>query len=104
MSAIGGLFILFLFLLVVLMIRNTYYGGWYDDGFDEETTHTTTTTTTTTVVEPQQPEYVIVGTLQRLTETNGQLYVIDPVDKDKIYVNIGDDLYQDGAGQVWQLS
>jgi hypothetical protein len=103
MTTIGVLFLILIFLMVVLMIRNSYYGG-YDDGFDEETTHTTTTTTTTTVVEPQQPEYVIVGTLQRQTETNGQQYVIDPVDKDKIYVNIGDDLYQDGAGQVWQLS
>lgn len=103
MSLIGGLFILFLILLVVLMIRNTYYGSWYDDGVDETTTHTTTTTTTTIVDTPQQPEYTVVGTLYRQVESNGQMFVIDPVDKDKIYVNDGDDLYQDGAGKVWSL-
>lgn len=106
MSLIGGLFILFLLLLVVLMIRNTYDGGWYDDGVDETTTtHTTVTTTTTTVDEPQaqQPQYTVVGNLQRYTETNGQLYVTDPVDNDKVYVNAGDDLYQDGGGKIWNL-
>jgi uncharacterized protein YpmB len=105
---IAGLVITLFFLLVVFMIvhisRNRVV---YDDFEDEEIITTHTTTTTTTVVdEPQtvaQPEYTVVGDVKRSKARNGQFYVMDPVDKDKIFVNATDDLYEDGAGKIWNL-
>jgi len=65
-----------------------------------------TTTTTTTVVEevPQQPTYTVVGELEvKLFGRKKQPYVKDPVDKDRVFINSGDDLYEDGGGKVWKL-
>jgi hypothetical protein len=105
---------LFLLIIVVLIIRETSMWNYYDVGPDEEVTTTTTTTTTTTVDEgsgyaqPARPLGLnvngipIVGMLQRQYEGTTP-YVIDPVDKDKVFLNTRDDIYEDGAGKVWGL-
>jgi hypothetical protein len=100
------------FLLVIYMIIHISRSRGYFDNFGDEiedeviTTHTTTTTTTVDVpqaVEPTPPAYTIVGDLKRKKARNGQFYVMDPVDKDKVFVNTTDDLYEDGAGKIWKL-
>jgi hypothetical protein len=82
---------------------------FYNEYDDEEIITTTTTTVTTDEgVGFAQPTglningIAIVGMLVRQFE-NGQPFVIDPVDKDKMYLNTKDDLYEDGAGKVWGL-
>lgn len=60
----------------------------------------TTTVTTTIFSEPSSPN--IAGTLKRKRE-NGQFFVIDPVDKSKMWLNDKDDMYEDAAGKVWRL-
>ena len=82
------------------------------DPVDEEviTTHTTTTTTTNEGVGFAQPQQTglningipIVGMLTRQYDGN-QPFVIDPVDKDKMFLNTKDDIYEDGAGKTWGL-
>ena len=111
-----SLLVLFFILLVIAMFIHSRRNGYidsFDDSEEEETVTTTTVTTTTTVDDPApqysapQPavaEYVIVGDLKRKKARNGQLYVIDPVDKDKIFVNPTDDLYEDGAGKIWRMT
>lgn len=106
-----SLIVLFFILLVIAMFVHSRRNGYidhYDDFEDEEIVTTTTVTTTTTVDNPApQPavaEYTIVGDLKRKKARNGQLYVMDPVDKDKIFVNATDDLYEDGAGKIWRLT
>ena len=94
-----------LILLVIIVRNNTMY---YDD-FDDEvtTTHTTTTTTTTNNdsinVGLNVNGIPVVGMLQRQWE-NGQPFVIDPVDGDKMWLNTKDDLYEDGANKIWGLN
>jgi hypothetical protein len=86
---------------------------WVDD---EETTTTTTTVTTTTIVDPgpaatpvveavePQPQWDIVGDLEvQYYGKDNQEFVTDPVDKDRVWVNTADDLYQDGADKIWRL-
>ena len=77
---------------------------------DEEVVTTTTTTTTTVITEPEPvpvpeaPKYDIVGELQvKKFGRNKQDCVIDPVDKDRVFVNPDNDLYEDGAGKIWKL-
>jgi hypothetical protein len=109
------LLILFFVLLITAMIiyaRRPHVvvnDPFYND-FDDEVVTTTTTTTTVTEPDPEpavvadaQPEYVIEGELKRKKARNGQLYVVDPQDKDKVFVNAFDDLYEDGAGKIWKL-
>ena len=57
-------------------------------------THTITTTEETHNVE---------GDLRRHFEGQ-QPYVIDPHDGDKVWLNSGDDMYEDGAGKIWRLT
>jgi hypothetical protein len=90
--------VLFFSILIIAMIRSTFY---YSD-FDDEVTTTTTTTTTTTYDEPAQPAVHIVGSLTREFEGT-QVFVIDPVDKMKIWLNSSDDMYEDAAGKIWTL-
>ena len=90
--------IIFFCLIVVVERRSSMYGYDYDD--EEYEVTTTTTTTTTTVAE--QPEYVVVGKLQRQAE-GIQYFVIDPADGEKIWVNNSDDLYRDADDRVWKL-
>jgi len=110
--AIVALF-LFLLIIVVLIIRETSMWNSYYVGDDEVTTTTTTTTTTTVdegsgYAQPAQPMGLnvngipIVGMLKREYEGTTP-YVIDPVDKDKVFLNTRDDIYEDGAGKVWGL-
>lgn len=111
--------IVFLVLLVIAMIiyaarqpavvvADPCCGGC--DSTDETVVTTTTTAATTTTdapaedYAPQEPQYDIVGEVARKKAKNGQFYVIDPVDKAKIYVNITDDLYRDAEGKVWKLA
>ena len=91
---IGILFIVFIILLVIFMVRrmNPIY-----DSVDDEVVTTTTTTTTT-----DAPDYVVVGTLRRQAEGK-QFFVIDPVDSEKIWVNSGDDMFQDADGKIWKV-
>jgi hypothetical protein len=93
-----------LILLVIIVRNNTMY---YDD-FDDEvtTTHTTTTTTTNNDsinIGLNVNGVPVVGMLQRQWE-NGQPFVIDPVDGDKMWLNTKDDLYEDGANKIWGLN
>ena len=97
------LLFLFLFILVIKMVIYPWWitpAPYYDPYVEDVTTHTTTTTTTT---QPEAPQWNIVGNLQRKKARNGQYYVIDPVDKDKVWLNDNDDLYEDGAGKIWKL-
>lgn len=97
--------VLFLLILILAIIRNNQV-NYYNDYDDEIVAHTTVTTTTTT--NDAQPTGLningipIVGMLQRQWE-NGQPFVIDPVDGDKMYLNTKDDLYEDGADKIWGL-
>lgn len=63
--------------------------------YDDEEVITTTTTTT-------EPEFNIVGHLRREIE-GSQSFVIDPVDKEKIWLNSNDDMYEDADGKVWRV-
>lgn len=98
--------VLIFLILIVALVRSTspvYYND-YDD--EVVTTHTTVTTTTTTndapVSGPNVNGIPVVGFLQRQWE-NGQPFVIDPVDGDKMWLNTKDDLYEDGADKIWGL-
>ena len=97
--------VLFVLILIVSIVRNSMF---YNDYDDEVTTTTTTTVTTDVGVGVAQPTglningIAIVGMLVRQFE-NGQPFVIDPVDNDKMYLNTKDDIYEDGAGKVWGL-
>ena len=84
--------------------------SFVDDDDEDEVIVTTTTTTTTVVTEPEPvpepeaPKYEIVGELKvKLFGRNKQECVTDPVDKDRVFVNTNDDLYEDGAGKIWKL-
>jgi hypothetical protein len=97
MGILSSLFIVFVVLLIIggimMFFRQDRQNfGWPED---EVVTHTTTTTY-------HEPQYEIVGTLDRQFE-NGQSFVIDPVDRDKVWLNSKDDLYEDGAGKIWSL-
>ena len=84
-----------IFVLVLIMIIRAVANAPIYEDFDEEVIVTTTTTTV-------DEDYDIVGNLLRVREGN-QYFVIDPADKDKIYVNDKDDLYEDGADRIWRL-
>jgi hypothetical protein len=103
--------ILLVLIFIVAIVRNSMYPfGYYDDSVDEEITTTTTTTTTfvdTPAVAPATTGLningiAIVGMLVRQFEGT-QPFVIDPVDKDKVFLNTRDDIYEDGAGKMWGL-
>ena len=99
MGILSSLFIVFVVLLIIggimMFFRQDRQNfGWPED---EVVTHTTTTTTT-----HHEQNWDIVGMLDRQFE-NGQTFVIDPVDGDKVWLNSKDDLYEDGAGKIWSL-
>lgn len=97
----------FIFLIITMMRHRDYYDPVvYDNDIDETVTTTTTTVTTTTVDETPvaNTTHQTVGDLKRKKARNGQYYVMDPVDKDKVWLNDTDDLYQDGAGKIWKLT
>ncbi|HET8688473.1 MAG TPA: hypothetical protein VFM18_17820 [Methanosarcina sp.] len=97
-------FVLFVIVMIVLATRRSDNVCGYDE--DEEVV--TTTTTTTTVVDDHGHGgrvvngYEVVGDLTRRFEGR-QPYVIDPADNEKIWVNDGDDLYEDAQGRIWAL-
>lgn len=82
-------FFIILFFVLVLKEHSMCAHG-------EEETITTTVTTT------EEPELNIVGNLKRQVE-GIQSFVIDPVDKQKIFLNSNDDMYEDAAGKIWRL-
>ena len=95
--------ILFAIAVVVAIMRSSHVV--YVDPYDDEEV-TTTTVTTTVVSEPvvtPAPTFETVGELKRKKARNGQFYVMDPVDNDKMFLNATDDLYEDGAGKLWKL-
>jgi len=103
--------ILVLLIVIVSIVRSPPMFYNHYDPVDEEvvTTHTTTTTTNeaNAFAQPQQAGLningiPIVGMLTRQYEGN-QPFVIDPVDKDKMFLNTKDDIYEDGAGKTWGL-
>jgi hypothetical protein len=90
-------FIMLFTLILVIGLRS--HNGMYD--LEEETT---TTTTTTHITEEQFEEPIkTVGILVTLKETNGQRFVLDPVDNEKMYLNSNDDLYEDANGNIWTV-
>lgn len=93
---------IFVFLFFLWVIKMVIY-PWYDNnyGYNEHEV-TTTTTTTVTTEEPEGEPYKFVGKLERLWE-NGQPYVIDPHDGDKMWLNTKDTWYEDGADRMWRL-
>jgi len=68
---------------------------------------------TETIVEGGQPSdglringFKVEGVLQvQYLELEGSKtpFVIDPVDRDRVFVNSSDDAYEDGAGKFWAL-
>lgn len=72
------------------------YAPFVDD-YEEETVTTTTT--------QAAPDLNVVGNLRRqYTEGDTpQAYVIDPVDKQKCFLNSKDDLYEDAEDKIWRL-
>lgn len=105
---ITALFIICLFLVIAIVValvakRSTVY----NDFDDEIVTHHTTVTTTTnndvvTNVGLNVNGIPVVGILERQWDGSTP-FVIDPVDKDKMFLNTKDDLYEDGAGKIWGL-
>jgi len=114
-----GLTFLFIFLVIIIMIilasrrmRNDPYDS-FDDEIEDEVV-TTTTTTTTTVHEDtplkgwSQSEGAsnvgrnTAGTITRGWQDN-KPYVIDPVDGTTMQLAESDDLYEDAAGNMWNL-
>jgi hypothetical protein len=96
MSTIFQILLISIIILgLVMIIRSSFYTT---DVFDEceEVTEVVTTTTTT------NDGYTIVGNLVRQKDGN-QYFVMDPVDNDKVWLNSGDDMYEDGAGKIWKL-
>ena len=91
---------MFALIVAVLISRNR---TMYDFDDEYEVTRTTTTTTTTVAEEPEQPQYIVVGKLQRQIEGT-QYFVIDPADGEKIFVNNSDDMYRDANDRVWKLA
>ena len=90
-------------IIIALVVKRNHMNFYdYDD---EVVTHTTTVTTTN-----DTPSYVglnvnvvpVVGMLER-QYLEGTPFVIDPVDKDRVFLNTKDDIYEDGAGAWWGL-
>lgn len=93
------LFLLFIVLIAIIISRSRCGGDSYDNGYDG-----TEETTTTTTVVTEKVEQEIQGTLRKTCTMDGkQWFVHDPVDCDKVWVNPGDDLYEDGGGKIWRL-
>ena len=112
-SLLAIFFVLLFVVIIVALLRNSAMYQPFDDYEDEVTTTTTTTTTTfvdTPAVAAVAPTATglningipIVGMLQRQFEGT-QPFVMDPVDKDKVWLNTTDDIYEDGAGKMWGL-
>jgi len=87
-ALIAAMLIMVLIIIIVGVIRMFW---WPDVEVVEETT----------LHEEENTTYVM-GNLKRKWQ-GGQPYVIDPVDKDKVWVNTSDDMYEDGAGNFWKL-
>lgn len=97
------LFVIYLikgFVMLISGIWSPYYpsGNIHDD---EEETVTTTTTTTVYHDEPVI-ENRYIGTLKKTRDSNGWV-VIDPVDRERIYVEEFHDQYTDAEGRLWKL-
>jgi hypothetical protein len=91
------LFFIFTFLLIIFFMMLIIPLVDHVDSVDEETTITTTTTTTHT-----EDVMEFEGNLKRSWHGK-QPFVVDPVDKDRVYLNTSDDIYEDGAGKWWRI-
>ena len=96
---IVSLFVVACILGTMVFIRHMMRYSMVDDFDEYEDSVEVTTTVTTTNVHG----FDVVGKLQRLRDGN-QFYVNDPVDKDKVWLNSNDDYYEDGAGNIWELT
>lgn len=94
---IAGLFILTIFLLVIAMIIRSFRN---DYSYDDYETEIVVKTTVTDEYVYQQP--IVQGKLQSIMQ-GSQRYVIDPADNDQVWLNSNDDMYEDGAGKIWEL-
>lgn len=100
------LFITFIFMVAILV--NRFY--YIDDVVEEDEVVTTTTTITTYSDDPNVASVVgatqfgrqIQGNIKRGWENNVP-FVYDPVDGDKVMLDIGDDMYEDANGGIWTL-
>ena len=99
-SGIIGICVLVILIgVLIAKFREADMYNVYND-YDEDEVIVTTTTTTTN--NDTGPDYVVVGQLEVSYDGN-QPFVVDPADDAKIWINDGDDLYEDANGQIWQL-
>lgn len=84
------LIIITILILTVILISLKGARNMWNSDFEEETITTTT------------ESFEVVGKLKRQKE-NKQFFVIDPVDKSKVWLNSNDDMYEDAAGEIWKL-
>lgn len=82
-----------IFLLVFVMLLKGR--PMWDDAEEVETT-------TTLATYSDEPQCNVIGTLERGFE-DGQAFVIDPVDRKRIWLNSSDDMYEDANGKIWAL-
>jgi uncharacterized protein YpmB len=95
--------IVFIFILgSIMFIRAVYNAPIMEFDDDEEEVIVTTTHVTTVSNDIGTSQFDVVGTLTRLKDGN-QYYVHDPVDKDKVWLNSKDDMYEDAEGNIWKL-
>lgn len=103
-ALIATIFILFFLIIIVSLFRRDYQPMWDDE--EEIVTTTTTTTTTTHVDTPAAPQVddtiYVVGNIKREFEGK-QVFVVDPVDGEKCWLNTKDDLYEDAEGKIWRV-
>lgn len=84
------LIIITILILTVILISLKGARNMWNSDFEEETITTTT------------ESFEVVGKLKRQKE-NKQFFVIDPVDKSKVWLNSNDDMYEDADGEIWKL-
>jgi len=92
-------FLIMAIIIALVMKRNHMHVYDYDD---EVVTHTTVETTYRENIGLNVNGVPVVGMLERQF-LEGTPFVIDPVDKDRVFLNTKDDIYEDGAGKWWGL-
>lgn len=98
-----GIFILLLIVYVVILILNKKPNIVKD--VKEEIKSVVETPVNDNSDEEELPvarKPNIVGNLKREIEGT-QAFVFDPIDKQKIWLNSNDDMYEDAQGNIWRL-
>lgn len=80
--------LLFALVFIIMAVKAWNHSVYYDEE------------TETTITTEEKPN--VVGALPRKVD-GSQFYVIDPVDRQKVWLNSNDDLYEDANGKVWRL-